>query len=227
MLLFISLSKRLPKVGIKECLWYRFTGSRDVRIENDEYESEIETGDVYGMVRKDQNFYVILKEDPEYVFPVEGPVMRSLLNRSKAYTGTVNGIKVSTKKSAVDKSPAVATGERNPTKATIYDVAPKRGEDKKLTQAVRNAKIPGAASITFMSVVNLPSGEQYTYYDASATYPDFDAKNKAQKHDKWEAALEKAVVASTKNMGLVVGCAIMKYEGKPVPTLVIVEDTLE
>lgn len=220
MLLFVSLSKRLPKVKIEDCLWYRFGGKRKVLLENDEFEARIDPNDVYGMKRVKDDFYVILADDPEYVFPVQGDALRSLLNRSKAFRGLVSGIKVKTDASAPNRGMGMERGKGG----GAYVVAPKRGEDADLTKAVRTINLPGASTISFMSVVTLPSGDVYTYYDASATYPEFDPKARGQDHTAWEDKIEKAAVRALKTRGLIIGAHIMKNKGEKIPTLILVSD---
>lgn len=225
MLLFISISQSLPKIKVADCLWYRFAGKRKVAIENEEYEARIDPDDVYGMKRIKDNFYVVLQEDPSYVFPVTGPVIRSLLSRSKSFTGSVQGIKVKSDARQIDRTTGMETGKDS----GLYEVAPMRGEDKDLTAAVRKIRLPGAQALKFMSVVTLPTGDVYTYYDASETFPDFDPKMPAADITKWEDKIEKAAVSALKAQGLIIGASILKYAGNKVPTLILVseEQTLE
>ncbi len=226
MIIFVSLSKRLPRIRIENCTWFRFIGKRSVHIENDLYESTIEEKDVYGLARRRNEYYILLKSDPEYVFPIDAKTVRSLLNRSKTYAGTVKGVRVKTDKHLVSKEPSVKPNPAARNEATLYEVAdvPKRGELTDITKAIRLAKIDGAQKLKFLSTVTLPTGAQYFYYDASATYPEYDPKDKGQDHSKWEEQLEKAVLKAVRDMGLIIGAAPMKHNNKMIPVLILVND---
>lgn len=103
MLILLSESARkLPDVSIQDCDWYRFEGKRKVSIENKEHEADIEEKDVFGIKAAKRNkFYVLHKDDPSVVFEVDAATARSLLGRSRPFTGTVSGIRV---KKATDKN---------------------------------------------------------------------------------------------------------------------------
>lgn len=214
MIIFVSLSKKLPRVEIEDCSWYRFTGKKPVYIENDEFESEVEELDVYGLIHIDKTFYLILKSDPDYVFPIDTKKMRSLLNRSRSYTGTVNGIKVKTKKALGTRKPSIAPNPAAKDTPTEYEVAhvPKRGENTELTKAIRKAKVENAKDLKFISTVTLPTGDQYFYYSV----------NMDSKDPTWEDRLEDAVLKTIPN-GYVVGASMMKHKGKTIPVLIVVD----
>lgn len=217
MILFVSLSAKLPDIKIEDCSWFRFTGKRALPIENDEYESEVEELDIYGITHIKDKFYLILKSDPDYVFPLAAKQVRSLLSRSKGYTGTVNNIKVTTKKNLVQSKPAIAPNPEAKNKPTLYEVehVPKRGEDTTLTKAIRKAKIENAKDLKFLSTVVLPTGVQYFYYGANIDSTD----------PTWEDRIEDAVL-ETIPKGYVVGASMMKHNGKTIPVVIIVDGEL-
>lgn len=221
MLLFVSVSApRLPKIKIEDCDWYRFEGARKVTIENDEFEADIEAKDVFGTCIIKNKIYLLHRDDPDVVFLIDAKTARSLLGRSRPFTGKVKGIKVSGKKANTAAQPKLPTKPRNAKpEARIYEVDNSVGnENKKLTEKIRTAKLAGANRLTFLAGVPMPTTETYNYYDATDTFAPFDGKPK----DKWEKALEDAVLKVIPQ-GYIVGAAMMKIDGAMRPCLIVVE----
>lgn len=224
MLIFLSESARkAPDVAILDCDWYRFEGKRKVSIENKEYDAVIEEKDVFGIKAAKRNkFYLLHRDDPSVVFEIDAAEARSLLGRSRPFTGTVSGIRI---KKATDKNtPAreklpAAPKEPQP-KKTFKAVPGSKAENTKLTQELRKTKFKNAARLQFLARVPMPTGGTYNYYDASETFESYTAKQR----DKWETDLEKAVVKQVENGGYLVGAAFLKFDDAVRPVLVIVED---
>ncbi|AXG67495.1 hypothetical protein JA33_121 [Dickeya phage vB_DsoM_JA33] len=221
MLFFVSVSApRLPKIKIEDCDWYRFEGARKVYIENKDFEADIEAKDVFGTCIIKNKIYVLHRDDPDVVFLIDAKTARSLLGRSRPFTGKVKGIKVTGKKANTTAQEKLPTKPKDaPMEARIYEVDNSVGkENKKLTEAIRKAKISGANRLEFLAGVPMPTTETYNYYDATDTYTPFDGKPK----DKWEQALEDAVLKVIPR-GYIVGAAMIKIDGAMRPCLIIVE----
>lgn len=222
MLLFVSSlsAARLPKIKIEDCDWYRFEGTRKVYIENPDFEVDIEAKDVYGTCIIKNKIYVLHRDDPEIVFPIDAKTARSLLGRSRPFTGKIKGIKVSGKKAGTTAQEKLPTKPKDAKpEARIYEVDNSTGkENKKLTETVRKAKIAGANRLEFIAAVPMPTLETYNYYDASDTYQPYADKPK----DKWETALEDAVLKVIPR-GYIVGAAMIKLDGAMRPCLIAVE----
>lgn len=224
MLIFLSESARkVPNVAIQDCDWYRFEGKRKVSIENKEHEADIEEKDVFGIhAAKRNKFYVLHKDDPSVVFEVDAAVARSLLGRSRPFTGTVSGIRV---KKATDKNtPArekLPAAPREPQPKKPFKAVPgSKAENMKLTQELRKTKFKNAGRLQFIARIPMPTGGVYNYYDASETFESY----KANQRDKWETDLEKAVVKQVESGGYLVGATFLKIDESVRPVLVIVED---
>lgn len=220
MLFFISTSARLPKIKIEDCDWYRFEGARKVSIENDDFEADIDAKDVFGTRFIKDKIYVLHRDDPDVVFPIDAKTARSLLGRSRPFTGKIKGVKVSGKKVGTAAQPKLPTKPKDAEpKATIYEVDNSVGkEDKKLTDKIRKAKLAGANRLEFLAGVPMPTTETYNYYDATDTYTPFSSKPK----DEWEKALEDSVLKVLPK-GYIVGAAMVKIDGAMRPVLIVVE----
>lgn len=225
MLIFLSESapRKLPVVAITDCDWYRFEGKRKVSIENKEHEADIEEKDVFGIkVAQRNKFYVLHRDDPSVVFTVDAATARSLLGRSRPFTGTVSGIRV---KKATDKN----TPAREKLPAAPKEAQPKKdfasvpgslAENTKLTQELRKTKLKNCNRLTFLARIPMPTGGTYNYYDASETFESYTASQRT----KWETDLEKAVVKQVEAGGYLVGATFLKFDDAVRPVLVIVED---
>lgn len=220
MLLFVSLSApRLPKIKIEDCDWYRFEGVRKVSVENPDFLADIEAKDRFGVIVLKNKFYLLHHDAPEVVFPIDAKIARSLLGRSKPYSGKIKGVKVSGKKLNTLAQPKLPPRPKPTNKAEIYEVDNSDiKEDKKLTEKIRKAKISGANRLDFLAAVPMPTMETYYYYDASDSHLPFTAMPK----EKWAKALEDAVLKVVPN-GYIVGAAVMEISGAMRPCLIIVE----
>lgn len=224
MLILLSESARkTPAVGIQDCDWYRFEGKRKVSIENKEHEADIEEKDVFGILAAKRNkFYVLHKDDPSVVFEVDAPTARSLLGRSRPFTGTVSGIRI--KKASDKNTPArekLPAAPKEPQPKKPFKAVPgSKAENTKLTQELRKTKFKNAGRIEFLARIPMPTGGTYNYYDASETFAGY----KANQRDKWETDYEKAVVKQIENGGYLVGATFLKFDDAVRPVLVIVED---
>lgn len=221
MLLLLSTSAKTPKVPILECDWYRFEGTRKVSIENKSHEADVETKDVFGIKAVKKNvFYLLHRDDPSIVFEINAAQARSLLGRSRPFTGTVSGLRVK------GKSVGTAAQEKLPankpiTEPVTYHAVPGgRSEDTKLTDRLRKAKIKGADRMMFVARLPMPTGETYNYYDATETFEPYGAKKRAQ----WEKDLEVAAVNAVKTGGYLVGASLVKLDDIVRPCLILVED---
>lgn len=221
MLLFISVSARMPKIKIQDCDWYRFQGTRKVYVENDDFEADIEDKDVFGVCIIKNKIYVLHRDDPKVVFTADAKTARSLLGRSRPFSGTVAGVKVKgAKQKETATRPRMPVKPANAMKAIIYEVdnsVPK--ENEKVSDAIRKAKMKGANRIQFLAAMTMPTSETYNYYDASDTFLPYGDKNK----DKWEKDLEDAVLKVIP-AGYVVGASLIKYDGAIRPCLILIED---
>lgn len=225
MLIFLSESarKQPTQVSIQDCDWYRFEGKRSVSIENKEFEADIDNKDVYGIkVEKRNKFYVLHRDDPSVVFEIDAVTARSLLGRSRPFTGTVSGIRV--KKASDKNTPArekLPAAPKEPQPKKPFKAVPgSKAENTKLTQELRKTKFKNAGRIQFLARIPMPTGEMYNYYDATETFEHY----KANQRDKWETDLEKAVVKQIENWGYLVGATFLKMDDAVRPVLVIVED---
>ena len=224
MLILLSESARKkPDVAIQDCDWYRFEGKRKVSIENKEHEADIEEKDVFGILAAKRNkFYVLHKDDPSVVFEVDAPTARSLLSRSRPFTGTVSGIRV---KKATDKNTSarekLPAAPKEPQPKKPFKAVPgSKAENTKLTQELRKTKFKNAGRIEFLARIPMPTGGTYNYYDASETFDGY----KANQREKWETDYEKAVVKQIESGGYLVGATFLKFDDAVRPVLVIVED---
>lgn len=224
MLILLSESARkLPDVSIQDCDWYRFEGKRKVSIENKEHEADIEEKDVFGIKASKRNkFYVLHKDDPSVVFEVDAATARSLLGRSRPFTGTVSGIRV---KKATDKNTSarekLPAAPKEPQPKKPFKAVPgSKAENTKLTQELRKTKFKNAGRIEFLARIPMPTGGTYNYYDASETFDGY----KANQREKWETDYEKAVVKQIENGGYLVGATFLKFDDAVRPVLIIVED---
>ncbi|AQT28612.1 hypothetical protein YOLOSWAG_131 [Erwinia phage vB_EamM_Yoloswag] len=225
MLLFISASARKPKraVTIEECDWYRFEGKRAVSVENDEFEADVEYNDVYGIVNTGKNSYALLhKEDPSTSFEIDAKQARSLLGRSRPFTGTVKGTRVSSKPKGTREQSKTPTDVSQKGKQKVWHAVPgSKPENKKLTQALQTLSVDGASGIQYMARVPLPSGELYNYYEATSTFASYKSTQRA----KWERDIEDHVIAKIRSWGYVVGATFLKFnDGTVHPMLIIVEE---
>lgn len=224
MLILLSESARkTPIVGIQDCDWYRFEGKRKVSIENKEHEADIEEKDVFGILAAKRNkFYVLHKDDPSVVFEVDAATARSLLGRSRPFTGTVSGIRI--KKASDKNTPArekLPAAPKEPQPKKPFKAVPgSKAENTKLTQELRKAKFKNAGRIEFLARIPMPTGGTYNYYDASETFEGY----KPTQREKWETDYEKAVVKQVENGGYLVGATFLKFDDAVRPVLVIVED---
>lgn len=223
--LFISVSARKPKkVRVEDCDWYRFEGQRSVSVENSEYEADVEYKDVYGISNVGTNKFVLLhREDPEVAFEIDAKTVRSLLGRSRPYTGTVSGVKVTAKpkgtKAQIKDTPTVA--EEKGKQKVWHAIPGSKPENKKITKMLQSLPIDGAAGIQYLARIPFPSGELYNYYEATTTFSAYDNKQRA----KWERDLEDAVIRKAGPMGLIVGATFLKFnDGTVHPVLVLVEE---
>lgn len=223
MLILLSESARKPQVAINDCDWYRFEGKRKVAIENKDFEADIDPKDVYGIkVAKRNKFYLLHRDDPSVVFEIDAAAARSLLGRSRPFTGTVSGIRV---KKATDKNtPAreklpAAPKEPQP-KKTFKAVPGSKAENTQLTQDIRKTPMKNCNRIQFLARIPMPTGELYNYYDASETFEPY----KESQRSKWETDIEKAIVKQIEKGGYLVGATFMKVDEAERPVLVIVED---
>ncbi|QZE58696.1 hypothetical protein pEaSNUABM28_00139 [Erwinia phage pEa_SNUABM_28] len=224
MLILLSESARkLPVASIMDCDWYRFEGKRKVSIENKEHEADIEEKDVFGIKAAKRNlFYVLHKDDPSVVFTVDAATARSLLSRSRPFTGTVSGIRV---KKATDKNtPArekLPAAPKEPQPKKPFKAVPgSKAENTKLTQALHKTKFKNAGRIQFLARIPMPTGGVYNYYDATETFEGY----KASQREKWETDYEKAVVKQIENDGYLVGATFLKLDSDVRPVLIIVEE---
>ncbi|QZE55996.1 hypothetical protein pEaSNUABM52_00138 [Erwinia phage pEp_SNUABM_52] len=222
MLIFLSESARKPQVAILDCDWYRFEGKRKVALENKDYEADIDDKDVFGIKAAKRNvFYVLHRDDPSVVFQVDAAGARSLLGRSRPFTGTVSGIRV---KKATDKNtPAreklpAAPKEAQP-KLPFKAVPGSKPEDVKLTKELRKTPMKNCNRLQFLARIPFPTGETYNYYDASETFEPY----KSNQRDKWETDLEKAVVKQVEKGGYLVGATFLKLDEAVRPVLIVVE----
>ena len=223
--LFISVSARKPKaVAISDCDWYRFEGKRAVSVENSEYEADVEYKDVYGISNVGRNKFVLLhREEPTVGFEIDAKTVRSLLGRSRPFTGTISGVKVASKpkgtKAQVKDTPTDAT-QRD--KIKVWTAVPgSKPENKKLTKLLQALPIDGAAGIQYLARIPFPSGELYNYYEATSTFSTYQKTQRA----KWERDLEDAAIRAVQQMGLIVGATFLKFnDGTVHPVLVLVEE---
>jgi len=223
--LFISVSARKPKgVAVKDCDWYRFEGQRAVSVENSEFEADVEYKDVYGISNLGVNKFVLLhREDPSVQFEIDAKTVRSLLGRSRPFTGTVSGIKVSAKpKGTKAQTKDTPTDSAQKGKMKVWTAVPgSKPENKKITKLLQSLPVDGAAGIQYLARVPFPSGELYNYYEASTTFSSYDNKQRA----KWERDMEDAVIRKAGQLGLVVGATFLKFnDGTVHPVLVLVEE---
>lgn len=216
MLIVVSLSAK--KASIQDYDWFRFEGKRKVPLENKEFEVNFEAKDVYGIrnIRKNL-FHVVHRDEPEIIFAADSKIARSLMGRSKPFSGTIKGVKVkNTKTAKLGKGPALATGTREPT--PYLTVPGSLSEDKKLTKMLTMIDMEGANRMIFIKAIPMPSGEIYHYYDATDTYNKYGES----KEKKWETDLQKAAVKALKRGNFLVGAGIVKHGGQKVPCLAIV-----
>ncbi|QYW03100.1 hypothetical protein pEaSNUABM14_00140 [Erwinia phage pEa_SNUABM_14] len=225
MLIFLSesASRKTPIVSINDCDWYRFEGKRKVSIENKEHEADIEDKDVFGIKAAARNkFYVLHRDDPSVVFVVDATAARSLLGRSRPFTGTVSGIRV--KKASDKNTPArekMPAAPREPQPKKVFTAVPgSKSENTKLTQELRKTPFKNCSRLEFLARIPMPTGGTYNYYDASETFASY----KPAQRDKWETDLEKAVVKQVEKGGYLVGAAFIKFDDAVRPVLIIVED---
>jgi len=222
MLIFLSESARkLPSVSIGDCDWYRFEGKRKVSIENKEFEADIDAKDVFGIKAGARNkFYVLHRDDPSVVFEIDAATARSLLGRSRPFTGTVSGVRVKgadKNTPAREKLPSAHREPQEPKPGKIVNQS--KSEDTKLTALLRKTPFKNCNRIQFLGRTPMSSGEMYNYYDASETFEPYGDKKRA----KWEDDLEKAVVKHVENAGYLVGATFLKLETDVRPVLIIVE----
>lgn len=223
--LFISVSARKPKaVAVEDCDWYRFEGQRAVSVENSEYEADVEYKDVYGISNVGVNKFVLLhREDPKVQFEIDAKTVRSLLGRSRPFTGTISGIKVTSKpKGTKAQTKDTPTDLSQKGKMKVWTAVPgSKPENKKITKLLQSLPVDGAAGIQYLARIPFPSGELYNYYEASTTFSSYDSKQRA----KWERDMEDAVIRKASQMGLVVGATFLKFnDGTVHPVLVLIEE---
>lgn len=223
--LFVSVSARKPKlVPVEDCDWYRFEGQRAVSVENSEFEADVEYKDVYGLFNAGPNKYVLLhREDPKVQFEVDAKTARSLLGRSRPFTGTIAGIKVKSKpkgtKAQVKDTP---TDVSQRDKMKVWHAVPgSKPENKKISTMLQSLPIDGAAGLQYLARIPFPSGELYNYYEATSTFSTYKPTQRA----KWERDVEDAVIKKASSMGLVVGATFLKFnDGTVHPVLILVEE---
>lgn len=223
--LFVSVSARKPKqVTVADCDWYRFEGQRAVSVENSEFEADVEYKDVYGLCLVGSNKYMLLhREDPTVQFEVDAKTVRSLLGRSRPFTGTVAGTKVTSKpkgtKAQTKDTPTDAT-QRG--KMKVWTAVPgSKPENRKITKMLQALPVDGAAGIQYLARIPFPSGEIYNYYEATSTFSVYKPTQRAA----WERALEDAVIKHSGSLELVVGATFLKFnDGTVHPVLVLVEE---
>ena len=184
MLRFLSLSAPLDYTKFD---WYKFSGTRPVKLETSKYTVQIDAGERIGIKFLDKNSFQVVHEDaPTVAFPCDAKTARSLLTRSTPYKGKV-------KNKAVNNSKLGGpTVERDPqgTPPTT-DIKPKITADaQSLLRAIRHYFLK-PRSISYAGTVEELMGHRYFFYDATAS---LDAN--PVKGNKWvkesEALLLKA-----------------------------------
>lgn len=223
--LFISVSARKPKgVAVEDCDWYRFEGQRSVSVENSEFEADVEYKDVFGLCAAGVNKFVLLhREDPTVQFDIDAKTARSLLGRSRPFTGTIAGKKVTSKpkgtKAQVKDTPTDVTQKD---KIKVWHAVPgSKPENKKITKMLQSLPVDGAAGIQYLARIPFPSGEIYNYYEATSTFGTYTSGQRS----KWERELEDVVIKKAGTLGLIVGATFLKFnDGTVHPVLVLVEE---
>lgn len=222
--LFISTSARKAHViPVWEFSWYRFEGKQAVSVENKDYEADVENKDVFGIKNISVNKFILAhREDPEVYFDIDAKTCRSLLGRSRPFTGKVGGIKVTSSPRATKVKTDTPTDVSQANKIKRWTaVRGSKPEDKKITRKLQSMPIDGASGLTFLASVPFPTGEIYTYYEATSTFSSYKTTQRA----KWEKALEDAAIKQCANLGLVIGATFLKFkDGSVHPTLVIAKE---
>lgn len=173
MKIFISLSAKDKDVSKYE--WYRFTGTRMVKLYNNHksFDCEIEKDDVFG-VRPARGFIGMIHEsDLSVEFRLTDKEFAAIMKRSRGYRGKVNKqtVKVGTRgedAKAIIKPPKT-TGGSVPTAASMQgQVSAGLRENKMLTTAINDCGFNlGIKKAKFLRGERAFGREVYYYYDVT------------------------------------------------------------
>lgn len=210
MLGILSLSAVTPPYT--EFDWFKFKGARGVKLENKDYEVQVDAGERYGIfISKRGVFYVVHEDAPEVVFQTDAKGARSLMGRSDYYKGrvkgkAVNNVRLSTKGKTVDRDPTAA-----PPAPPVETKQKPTGNAKTFLADIRKQRFHKPRSITYMRMADLPEGRVF-YFDASVSF-----KEALMQPEAWEKFAEKLLVTAMEGQNVEVGAVVQPPTSKNSP----------
>ena len=199
-------------VSMDDFEWYKFNGTRPVKLENKTHEVQVDAGERIGVRADKRNVFSVIHEDaPNIVFPCDAKTARSLVGRSTPYKGRVKGKAVNNSRlsggTRVVRDPTAEPPKEN----TAPPVKTKSAQQ--MLTAIRSQPFHKPRSITYAGMVPTLDNHILYYFDATSSYKE------ALKSDAvWEKFAEKLLVSALAGQDCEVGAQVVdptpRKEGK-------------